>query len=58
MIAAAEASFLAGAFDTALGLAATAQLQRSTSFSAPGWTYYGGNVAFASGRVSDVLHFF
>ena len=37
-LAAAEASFQAGAFDAALGLAATAETGPSTSSSAPGWT--------------------
>ena len=53
VIAAAEASFLAGAFDTALGLAATAESGALDKFQCARLDLLRGNVAFASGRVSD-----
>jgi DNA-binding CsgD family transcriptional regulator len=53
VIAAAEASFLAGAFDAALGLAATAEAGAVDEFQCARLDLLRGNVAFASGRVSD-----
>jgi DNA-binding CsgD family transcriptional regulator len=53
VIAAAEASFMAGAFDAALGLAAAAEVGALDEFQCARLVLLRGNVAFASGRVSD-----
>ena len=53
LIAAAEASFLAGAFDTALELTATAETGALDELQCPRLDVLRGNVAFASGGVSD-----
>ena len=53
LIAAAEASFLAGAFDAALELTATAETGVLDEFQCARLDILRGNVAFASGRVSD-----
>jgi DNA-binding CsgD family transcriptional regulator len=52
-IAAAEASFLAGAFDAALGLAAAAETGALDEFQRARVDLLRGNVAFASGQISD-----
>ena len=52
-IAAAEASFLAGAFDASLVLSATAETGALDEFQRARLDLLRGNVAFASGRVSD-----
>jgi DNA-binding NarL/FixJ family response regulator len=53
VIAAAEASFMAGAFDAALRLAATAEDGALDELQYARLDLLRGNVAFASGRVSD-----
>jgi DNA-binding CsgD family transcriptional regulator len=53
VIAAAEASFLAGAFDAALGLAATAEAGALDDLQRARVDLLRGNVAFASGLVGD-----
>ena len=53
LMAAAEASFLAGAFDAALGLTATAETGALDEFQCARLDVLRGNVAFASGGVSD-----
>jgi AAA ATPase domain len=52
-IAAAEASFLAGAFDAALGLATAAETGALDEFQRARVDLLRGNVAFASGQISD-----
>jgi DNA-binding CsgD family transcriptional regulator len=52
-LAAAEASFQAGAFDAALALLATAEAEALDGFQSAQADLLRGQVAFASGRVSD-----